>query len=82
MNGKIEHLENRIKAMEEEISLIKKEVYLLKLNEPNPTFPPNLPKLDFKSKLPNWESFLGENIIGKFGFLAVILGIFYFILIG
>ena len=79
MNGKIEHLENRIKAMEEEISLIKKEVYLLKLNEPNPTFPPNLPKLDFKSKLPNWESFLGENIIGKFGFLAVILGIFYFI---
>jgi len=79
MSGKIEHLENRIKAMEEEISLIKKEVYLLKLSEPNSTPPPKLPLLHFKTKLPNWESLLGENIIGKFGFLAVILGIFYFI---
>lgn len=79
MNEQIEHLEKRIKAIEEEISLLKKELTFLKLNEPSLTPSSNLPYFNIKSKLPNWESLLGGNIIGKFGFLAVILGIFYFI---
>jgi uncharacterized membrane protein len=79
MKVKIEELENRIKIMEEEISFIKKEVSLLKEKEPSTSLSPNVVSHHLKTKLPKWESLLGGNIIGKFGFLAVILGIFYFI---
>ena len=79
MKGKIEELENRIKIMEEEISFIKKEVALLKEKEPSTSLSPIAVSHHLKTKLPKWESLLGGDIIGKFGFLAVILGIFYFI---
>ena len=76
-----ENLEKRISALEAELKLLKSQLNLGVPIDREPAPPPSKSFFKFKTswKIPDWEMLLGGNLLGKTGFLAIILGFIWFI---